>query len=176
MVYVVLFPQLLLVIYAADYTNTYGCLTAFVTGFTLRVLSIIIDLENPFFYYHIFNLFNGWETFIFLGGEQLLNLPAVIHFPFYDEEAGEQRFPFRTFLMLASIIIQLSVSVIARRIFCRGCLSSKYDVFDCFPQNNKPATHDTKSKVNLNDDNKVVEEETLILSESQPIPLHHSSR
>ncbi|XP_046633589.1 high-affinity choline transporter 1-like isoform X1 [Daphnia pulicaria] len=147
-VYVVLFPQLLLVIYAADYTNTYGCLTAFVTGFTLRVLS----------------------------GEQLLNLPAVIHFPFYDEEVGEQRFPFRTFLMLASIIIQLSVSVIARRIFCRGCLSSKYDVFDCFPQNNKPATHDTKSKVNLNDDNKVVEEETLIFSESQPIPLHHSSR
>lgn len=118
----------------------------------------------------------GGKHLHFLGGEQLLNLPAVIHFPFYDEEVGEQRFPFRTFLMLASIIIQLSVSVIARRIFCRGCLSSKYDVFDCFPQNNKPATHDTKSKVNLNEDNKVVEEETLILSESQPIPLHHSSR
>ena len=38
-VYVVLFPQLLLVLYAGDYTNTYGCLTAFITGFTLRVLS-----------------------------------------------------------------------------------------------------------------------------------------
>ena len=104
-----------------------------------------------------------------------MNLPAVIHFPFYDEETGEQRFPFRTFLMLASIVIQLSVSVIAKRIFCRGCLSSKYDVFGCFPKNKKPVARAIKNKLNLTDD-KVVEEETLILSESQPIPLHYSSR
>ena len=38
-VYVVLFPQLTLVIYGGDYTNTYGSLAAFITGFTLRVLS-----------------------------------------------------------------------------------------------------------------------------------------
>ncbi len=45
-VYVVLFPQLLLVLYAGDYTNTYGCLTAFSTGFTLRVLSRTLSSIN----------------------------------------------------------------------------------------------------------------------------------
>jgi high affinity choline transporter 7 len=109
------------------------------------------------------------ENVDILGGEQLLKLPAVIHFPFYDQESGEQRFPFRTFLMLASIIIQLSVSAIAKSIFYRGCLSSKYDVFNCFPK--KPVTDVIKNKLNLTDD-KVVEEETLFLSDSQPIPLH----
>lgn len=29
------------------------------------------------------------------GGEPLLNLPAVIKYPFYDEETDLQRFPFR---------------------------------------------------------------------------------
>lgn len=40
MVYVVLFPQLLLVIHASNYTNTYGCIAGFLTGFIARGLSI----------------------------------------------------------------------------------------------------------------------------------------
>ena len=39
MVYVVLFPQLTLVIYGGDYTNTYGCLVAFVMASVFRILS-----------------------------------------------------------------------------------------------------------------------------------------
>ena len=38
-IYVALFPQLLLVIYGGDYTNTYGSFTSFVLGFMLRILS-----------------------------------------------------------------------------------------------------------------------------------------
>lgn len=71
------------------------------------------------------------------GGEQLLNLPAVIHFPFFDEENGEQRFPFRTFLMLISIVIQLIVSIIAWRIFSQEYLSLEYDFFKCFSKPEK---------------------------------------
>ena len=102
-----------------------------------------------------------------LGGEQLLNLPAVIHFPFFNEESGEQLFPFRTFLMLASIVIQLVVSIIARSIFICGCLSAKYDVFECFRAKDKGAFI-VESRLNSAD--MVVGEETLFLSDSQSIP------
>ncbi|XP_032780795.2 high-affinity choline transporter 1 isoform X1 [Daphnia magna] len=145
-VYVVLFPQLLLVIYAGDYTNTYGCITAFVTGFTLRVLS----------------------------GEQLLNLPAVLKFPFYDEETLEQRFPFRTFLMLASIVLQLIVSAVAKNVFVQGYLSPKYDVFKCFDSNSSIIVA-IDSKLNSGDA-KDIDEETFFLNDSQPIPLRQSSK
>ena len=89
----------------------------------------------------------------------------MIHFPFYDVETGEQRFPFRTFLMLASIVIQLSVSVIAKSVFYRDFLSSKYDVFNCFPKNNKAVIDVLKNKLNPTD-GKVVEEEALFPTHS----------
>jgi high affinity choline transporter 7 len=51
LVYVILFPQLLCVVYV-PHTNTYGSLSAYITGFLFR----------------------------FLIGEPSLNIPAVIHF------------------------------------------------------------------------------------------------
>jgi high affinity choline transporter 7 len=39
MVYVLLFPQLLLVIHAESRCNKYGCVTSFMIGLVLRILS-----------------------------------------------------------------------------------------------------------------------------------------
>lgn len=38
LVYVLLFPQLLLVLYWNEYCNSYGCIASFSTGFLFRVL------------------------------------------------------------------------------------------------------------------------------------------
>ena len=148
-VYVVLFPQLTLVIYGGDYTNTYGSLAAFVTGFTLRVLSIkLFNLSKHF------SILKCLRFCVKIGGEKLLSLPAVIHFPFYDEESKEQLFPFRTFLMLSSVVVQLVVSGVAKSLFRRGCLSPRFDVFGCFfDVDNKPLA------VSANQSDAVMDEE-----------------
>ncbi|XP_071507686.1 high affinity choline transporter 1-like [Diadema antillarum] len=101
-VYVILFPQLVCVIHV-DKSNTYGSFTAFTLGLFLRLA----------------------------GGEPALKLPALIHYPFYDEEYG-QRFPFRTLCMLVSLLTSILVSYAASFVFEREYLSKKWDVFKCF--------------------------------------------
>ena len=62
LVYVVLFPQLLIVVHFKDWCNTYGSLFAYIVGMFVRLS----------------------------GGEQLVHLPPLIKFPMYKEETGEQ--------------------------------------------------------------------------------------
>ena len=74
LVYVILFPQLLIVVHFKDWVNTYGSLFAYCIGMFLRL---------------------G-------GGENLIHLPPLIKYPMYKEaetegELGTQLFPFRTF-------------------------------------------------------------------------------
>ena len=85
LVYVVLFPQLLIVVHFKTWVNTYGSLAAYCVGMFLRL---------------------G-------GGEPLIHLPALIHYPLYTEKDG-QMFPFRTFSMIMSMITLLLVSAITR--------------------------------------------------------------
>lgn len=96
----------------------------------------------------------------------LLNLPAVLHFPFFDEETGEQRFPFRSFLMLASIVIQLVVSLVARAIFSCGCLSLRYDYFKCFTSSDVKVV--AVMSENQQDSDKPGEEACCFLNNSEP--------
>ena len=49
--------------------------------------------------------------FRLLGGEPLLSLPAAIKYPMYDEEAGIQQFPFKTFTMLLGFLVLVCVSL-----------------------------------------------------------------
>ncbi len=86
LVYVVLFPQLLIVVHFKDWCNTYGSLVAYLVGMFTRLA----------------------------GGEPLIHLPALIHYPLYDEEKNMQLFPFRTFAMILSMSALLSVSALAR--------------------------------------------------------------
>ena len=102
LVYVILFPQLVCVVYFKRHCNTYGSLAAYVIGFMLRAL----------------------------GGEAILGLPPIIKYPFYSEDQG-QLFPFRTFAMLTSFGTLLGVSTFTKHIFENNILPAKYDYFHC---------------------------------------------
>jgi len=75
-VYVTLFPQLLLVVHYENGINARGSQVGFAVAIILRVL----------------------------GGEASLGLPPMIKFPGYDCVAKVQNFPFKTFTMICSMI------------------------------------------------------------------------
>ncbi|KAH8034609.1 hypothetical protein HPB51_025900 [Rhipicephalus microplus] len=84
LVYVVLLPQLLAAVFLGRrWCNVVGSVTAFSLGLVLRVL----------------------------GGEPVLGIPAIMHYPLYD--GSRQLFPFKTVTMLLSGITLLAVSRVA---------------------------------------------------------------
>lgn len=86
LVYVILFPQLLMVVHFKDKCNTYGALMGYIVAVILRVT----------------------------GGESTLNIPPLVLYPGYDEITGIQGFPFRTLAMMSSLITLVTVSWLAR--------------------------------------------------------------
>ncbi|MPC30446.1 High-affinity choline transporter 1 [Portunus trituberculatus] len=118
LVYVILFPQLLMVVHFRDRVNTYGSFVAFFLGLIVRLL----------------------------GGEPYIGVPATIHYPFYDEELGQQNFPFRTIAMLVSLFSLIVTSAIAKAIFTHKLLPARYDVCRCFHRTEK----DELGTANLN--------------------------
>ncbi|XP_061181009.1 high-affinity choline transporter 1-like isoform X1 [Saccostrea echinata] len=108
LVYVILFPQLVSVVYLKG-TNTYGSLGGFIIGWFFRLM----------------------------GGESSMKIPAVIKYPWYDEASGTQLFPYKTFCMLLSFASIILISYPAKYMFERGMIPPKYDVFMCivnFPE------------------------------------------
>ncbi|XP_055380537.1 high-affinity choline transporter 1 [Condylostylus longicornis] len=103
LVYVILFPQLLMVVHFKNFCNTYGSLAAYIVALLIRL---------------------G-------GGEPILGLPAFIKFSGYDEENQRQLFPFRTFAMSISLITLIFVSWWTKMMFESGRLAPKYDYFRC---------------------------------------------
>ncbi|XP_011302945.1 high-affinity choline transporter 1 [Fopius arisanus] len=103
LVYVILFPQLLMVVHFKDYCNTYGSLSAY-------IIAMIVRLS---------------------GGEAVIGLPALIHFPGYDEETQVQMFPFRTMAMLISLVTLIGVSHVTHVAFMTGRWAPGYDIFRC---------------------------------------------
>lgn len=65
LVYVILFPQLLMVVHFKKHCNTYGSLSAYIVALAIRLS----------------------------GGEAILGLAPLIKYPGYDEETKEQMFP-----------------------------------------------------------------------------------
>ncbi|XP_078613400.1 high-affinity choline transporter 1-like [Branchiostoma floridae x Branchiostoma japonicum] len=116
LVYVVVFPQLVSVVYL-KFTNTYGSLCGYIIGLVLRL---------------------G-------GGEDLLHIPAVIKYPYYDETTGKQLFPFRTLDMICSFLTIILVSHLARLLFLKGKIPMKYDIAGCFhtAEEKQAATRDS---------------------------------
>ncbi|XP_005184773.1 high-affinity choline transporter 1 [Musca domestica] len=103
LVYVILFPQLLMVVHFKKHCNTYGSLAAYLIALFIRLS----------------------------GGESLLGLPALIHYPGYDAENETQLFPFRTMAMLVSLVTLVVVSWWTKMMFESGKLPPSYDVFRC---------------------------------------------
>ena len=62
LVYVILFPQLLCVVHFPEWCNTYGSLFSYCLGLSIRVT----------------------------GGESLIGLPPLIHFPGFQEPSQEE--------------------------------------------------------------------------------------
>ncbi|XP_075319623.1 high affinity choline transporter 1-like isoform X2 [Odontesthes bonariensis] len=104
MSYTIMFPQLVCVLFS-KVSNGYGASVGYILAFVLRVLS----------------------------GEPLIGLPPAIRFPGcrLDKEGKlTQFFPFRTTIMITSLLSILLVSWLTSIIFNKGLLSDKWDVFD----------------------------------------------
>ncbi|CAH1793547.1 unnamed protein product [Owenia fusiformis] len=99
-VYVILFPQLICVVYV-KWSNTYGSLAAYIVGLFFRL---------------------G-------GGEPLIRLDPFIYYPYWDAEEKVQRFPFRTLSMILCLLTLLGVSALSNKLFLDGILPKHFDVF-----------------------------------------------
>lgn len=94
LVYVILFPQLLMVVHFKHHCNTYGSLSAYIVAFFVRLT----------------------------GGEPMLGLSPMIHYPGWDGE--RQLFPFRTLAMITSLVTLIGVSWGTKYVIV---LTQKYD-------------------------------------------------
>uniref|UniRef100_H3CG74 High affinity choline transporter 1-like n=1 Tax=Tetraodon nigroviridis TaxID=99883 RepID=H3CG74_TETNG len=102
MSYTIMFPQLVCILFF-KVSNSYGAAVGLMMGIVLRVLS----------------------------GEPLLGLPPVLHFPGcrLDEEGKmTQYFPFRTAIMLSSMLSILLFSWLTSLVFNKGLLPQRWDV------------------------------------------------
>ena len=102
LVYVILFPQLVSVLYL-KHSNTYGSLAGYLMGLFFRLL----------------------------GGEPLVHLPATIIYPWYDEANKLQMFPYKTLTMLISFSTIVVCSYVTKYIFEEGHLPKNWDIFRC---------------------------------------------
>jgi len=102
-VFVVVFPQLLLVIYY-DKSNTYGSVFAFGLSLLLRLLC----------------------------GDSILKLPEVITFGEICTESGCGPVPYRTIVMLIALISHLLVSYTTHHIFTNRKVDLKFDFLKCY--------------------------------------------
>ncbi len=97
-VFIVMFPQLTCAIFVKS-TNGYGSLMGLIIGLVLR----------------------------FGGGDEALNIPAFIDYPFVDEEFG-LLFPFKTVAMLSSMISIVTLSYLTSYLFSKRILPEKLDI------------------------------------------------
>ncbi|CAG2255777.1 CHT1 [Mytilus edulis] len=103
--YVIQMPELTCALWF-EKANGYGSVVGFIVGLLLRIL----------------------------GGEPVLSLPAVIKYPWYDPAAG-QLFPHKTFAMMCCFTSIISVSLLTDYIFTNDKVDKKFDIFNCFQQN-----------------------------------------
>ncbi|KAG9492511.1 high affinity choline transporter 1 [Eleutherodactylus coqui] len=101
LVYIVIFPQLLCVLFIKG-TNTYGSIVGYVFGLFLRIS----------------------------GGEPYLHLQALFCYGDCYVDKNNiylQRFPFKMLSMLVSFFANISISYLVKYLFEKGILSPKFD-------------------------------------------------
>ena len=102
LVYVMLFPQFVCVIYLR-HSNVYGSFSGYIVGLILRVL----------------------------GGERMLGVPAIIEYPLYSQTYG-QRFPFKSLAMVCTFITIVAVSFLTKYLFENNIAPASWDFFSVF--------------------------------------------
>lgn len=103
MSYTIMFPQLVCILFF-KVSNGYGASVGYLLGIIMRVLS----------------------------GEPLIGLPPAIRFPGCRLDAEgrlTQYFPFRTAIMIISLLSILLFSWLASVVFNKGLLSERWDVY-----------------------------------------------
>jgi len=99
-VYVILFPQLVSVVYL-PFVNVYGSIVGYIMGLVLRLI--------------------GGEK-VAIGGKVMMDMLPLVKYPFYQGElevdgAAGQMFPFRTFAMVISFLSLILVSLLTHYLF-----------------------------------------------------------
>eukprot|EP00064_Thunnus_orientalis_P006017 superscaffoldBa00000607_g6031 len=125
MSYTIMFPQLVCILFF-KVSNGYGATVGYLMGIIMRVLS----------------------------GEPLIGLPPAIRFPGCRLDAEgklTQFFPFRTAIMIISLVSILLFSWLASIIFNKGLLSERWDVYK-IKRKQKPTAKATEDK-RTNSDN-----------------------
>ena len=105
LMYVVLFPQLTIVLWV-PMANAYGSLAGFFVSFLLRILA----------------------------GEDVVGIPAILQYPGYDASTGKQWFPHRSFAMMIGTVLIIVVSWITNKMFVDEYISREYDVLQIYRQ------------------------------------------
>ncbi|XP_006011642.1 high-affinity choline transporter 1 [Latimeria chalumnae] len=121
LVYVIIFPQLLSVLFVKG-TNTYGAIAGYLVGFLLRIT----------------------------GGEPYLHFNPLICYPgcYLDDNIYIQRFPFKTVAMVCSFLTNLIVSYLIKYMFESGILTPKVDVLDAVVARHSEENMDKTTLVN----------------------------
>lgn len=105
--YVIVFPQLVLVLFWPP-ANTYGSVAAFLASLALRVAA----------------------------GEATLGMPALITLGTYSTACAAGTctgpLPFRTIIMLAGLAVHLAVSQVTHSLFTSCCLGLRFDLLNCY--------------------------------------------
>ncbi|KAL3315199.1 hypothetical protein Ciccas_006171 [Cichlidogyrus casuarinus] len=123
LVYVILFPQLVSVLYI-KFSNTYGSLAGYLVGLFLRLGT----------------------------GEMLLKLPPLFIFPHFQPPTEQspdefyQRFPTKTFAMLISFLTIVLVSKLFDFLFQTGKLDKKYDFLKSYVDGARTAQQQHKEE------------------------------
>jgi len=132
LVFVIVFPQLVMVTYV-PWANLYGAISGYVVSLILRLL----------------------------GGEPLIHLPPTIKYPYYDDHSynpdGEvdhegkgQLFPFRTFSMMMGLLANLLVCYVTHKLFTGQYLSKKWDVLQAIDPEAMLNSHSSSEEDNAN--------------------------
>ncbi|TKS69254.1 High affinity choline transporter 1 Hemicholinium-3-sensitive choline transporter [Collichthys lucidus] len=133
MSYTIMFPQLVCVLFF-KVSNGYGATVGYMMGIIMRVLS----------------------------GEPLIGLPPAIKFPGCRLDAEgklTQFFPFRTAIMVISLVSILLFSWLTSIIFNKGLLSERWDVFKIKrKQATTPRAADGKRTIPENEDGSVAKQ------------------
>ncbi|KAF7663212.1 hypothetical protein LDENG_00217000 [Lucifuga dentata] len=135
MSYTIMFPQLVCILFFKA-SNGYGATVGYIMGIVMRVLS----------------------------GEPLIGLPPAIQFPgcrLDDEGKMTQYFPFRTAIMVISLLSILLFSWLTSIIFNKGLLSDRWDVFKIKCKPTAVIRPVDGKKTNLNNEESVASKQLL---------------
>ncbi|XP_041807208.1 high-affinity choline transporter 1-like [Chelmon rostratus] len=144
LVYVIIFPQLLSVLFVKG-TNTYGSVAAYIVGLLLRIGGGEPYLKLPPFIYY-----PGWVT-----QERVHHLTGDV------EHFVQQKFPFKSVSMVASFFANVAFSYLTKYLFESGTLSHKYDFLDAVVSKHSKEIMDKATLVSNHDN--------IILSEMAPV-------